>query len=1032
MVDPLSVAASAAGLISLGIESCKTIVHYCSHIHGCNEDVDAIALKAGGLLTTLQSLAALLDETDQLNPKVAADIREKILQNQQWVEKINDRISKLSVTAQGTGLGERLRVSAKKATYPFNKDTLLGTLDLLQGLQMNLHTALLALQIQHASAIARQAEVTTRMETLVRARLDQLDSTMGRMTLAISNATQQKQLEATYPTQGMSRRSAVRATCTCLEMGVSSLESLRLPRACPRHRRIQTKARARVFRFASAWLGLSVEATISIITGGNGVSVCPTLRVQSIVMDDSPGFELVRTCPPLDSTTEEISQHYHTIVQKLQLAFDQGYASPYDRLEDGRTLLHVACQRPGSVNDCLLKYLVNAGCPINEPNSYSDTPLSQILCNWNYHRGDPMMERMAITLVELGALVQDEYLVYWQSAEVLSRVWSHYEETSAVSNLVDAILSHSRERLQRALEMNHERDLSLLYRLCLSWADGIGILHETGKAISAEEKSLLLDEAVQFKLPEAALALVNAGAPVTPAHIFASKSVHLERDLFTAFLSQAERLSELVKTHLPPHIQASLGIQEGQWLDRKAAEAYAELNSCGVQMDENLRYTDNCSVFHNNDLTVSQMQRLYEAGFRDMDSRDDQGYTPVMLTVSPFDFSPYDSICRNVGGAQWLVDKGASLDNERPDDRLPARHIIALNLAARLAGRLRAPLLNGFDEPLETIQDILSLPTPASILHCADIPHVAIDDKQVGPPCFCLRSGSCPLHLGLRYIIHVHYHEPPDDEENNPWEWAQTAFEMLLDAPQIAPTISNQIIRLITFTDIQLTHTCYGFERDSGYKLVEVQPFDQDDAAEIHEEENAFIEELEGFVPQLQREFEAMQIPLWGFIQTHWCARMREHLLEQGETVASTGYGDIRMRERQILVTIDLPKEALIVSPSHSTARAAPAALQHHRQDPPQARQPSSSLNRVQPGRPACLPSHSATVDIVSGIRYTSILHGASTLPYLRIYTNVPIILAALDATVCRPCRKDNYIAGSDSYLELTGFIAAADTKEEL
>jgi hypothetical protein len=145
MVDPFSVAASAAGLISLAIESCKLVTNYCSKVRGFDDQIESVALKADGLLSTLQHINALLIQTNNIHPDIASDIKEKVLQNENWITKLNKRVVQLSVSTSQPGLRGTIGATAKRAAYPFHKESLVGTIDILQGLQMNLHTALLYL-----------------------------------------------------------------------------------------------------------------------------------------------------------------------------------------------------------------------------------------------------------------------------------------------------------------------------------------------------------------------------------------------------------------------------------------------------------------------------------------------------------------------------------------------------------------------------------------------------------------------------------------------------------------------------------------------------------------------------------------------------------------------------------------------------------------------------------------------------------------------------------------------------------------------
>ncbi|KAL2838777.1 hypothetical protein BJX68DRAFT_272455 [Aspergillus pseudodeflectus] len=181
MVDPCSVAASAAGLISLGIESCKLITNYCNELRGFDDQIESVALKADGLLSTLQHISALLIQTTDIHPDIASDIKEKVLQNENWITKLNKRVVELSVSTSQPGLRGTIRATAKKAAYPFHKESLMGTIEILQGLQMNLHTSLLALQIQHTLALSKQTEIIQRLEGLVITKLEHNNSNVGQM-----------------------------------------------------------------------------------------------------------------------------------------------------------------------------------------------------------------------------------------------------------------------------------------------------------------------------------------------------------------------------------------------------------------------------------------------------------------------------------------------------------------------------------------------------------------------------------------------------------------------------------------------------------------------------------------------------------------------------------------------------------------------------------------------------------------------------------------------------------------------------------
>ena len=137
MAEPL-------GIASLSIEACKALVSYCDGWRAFDTEIESVKMKAEGLLSTLQILDKLLAGTSAVNPDIAADITLKVSQTETWLTKVNSQIIKCSVIPKTSGVDQKLRETTKKAKYPFRRDTLKNAADILQTLQINLNTALLA------------------------------------------------------------------------------------------------------------------------------------------------------------------------------------------------------------------------------------------------------------------------------------------------------------------------------------------------------------------------------------------------------------------------------------------------------------------------------------------------------------------------------------------------------------------------------------------------------------------------------------------------------------------------------------------------------------------------------------------------------------------------------------------------------------------------------------------------------------------------------------------------------------------------
>lgn len=141
MSDPLSVAASAVGIISLGLQVCKEIVSYCEAWRGYDEDIQRIATKAHELRLPLQQLRALIEDPRLDDPDILKDLEGKAFNLQTTVVKLQKTIDKFK-PALSDSVPDKIRAQLKKASYPFRKDTLREIENDLQGMQIDLQTTL--------------------------------------------------------------------------------------------------------------------------------------------------------------------------------------------------------------------------------------------------------------------------------------------------------------------------------------------------------------------------------------------------------------------------------------------------------------------------------------------------------------------------------------------------------------------------------------------------------------------------------------------------------------------------------------------------------------------------------------------------------------------------------------------------------------------------------------------------------------------------------------------------------------------------
>ena len=114
------------------------------------------------------------------------------------------------------------------------------------------------------------------------------------------------------------------------------------------------------------------------------------------------------------------------------------------------------------------------------------------------------------------------------------------------------------------------------------------------------------------------------------------------------------RLTELAKQILLPADFEILVTSSPGLLDRNYGEVYQKIRDAGHSVPCALNApSGHTTVFHTLYLTSDEMEALYRAGFRDIDSLDDNQRTPLMLQAI---FKPSIS----ADDFHWLISKGAN------------------------------------------------------------------------------------------------------------------------------------------------------------------------------------------------------------------------------------------------------------------------------------------------------------------------------------------------------------------------------------
>ncbi|KAJ0422734.1 hypothetical protein BJY00DRAFT_310748 [Aspergillus carlsbadensis] len=893
MGDPVSVAASAAGLIALGLESCRLIVKYCDSWRGFDSDISNARLKASGLLSTLTLLGTLLNQNTTVLPDIAADITAKVVENEKWIKEVHDAVTKWQSASQTSGFGDKVRAAGKKIAYPFRREALLDTIKVLEGLQMNLHTALLLLQLQQTSALAKQTEsiqtvhsVTSKALSILQSH--QLEPAMRNCSgpskhVCLPSPANQPATVAPTGIRGRHKR------CFC--PGIPGLIQSH-QRACPLY---NPRANARTARVAlsSQWLGISIEVSFSLYRWANGVTISPTLRYHPIVSARSPAFQILLQRPPPGSSLDEEASFYEKAIQDLRQLFLDGKASPFDKTPNGTTLLHEACGHFwtywGDFDDCyhlswfqLVKFLVGAGCPVNETMRMFNlggeatgwqTPMSRLV---GWRAGKKVVSKF----MDLGAVVRNDELVRYDMLLMLKESFIHNEEGFLVSDDVQAALTQSADGLkdlltaaQTALSKANRKpffDGYNLISICLGWPEAFCALLEFYPNLTTAEQAELLSSAIEHDIFNAVEALLDLGAPIRAPSLALIRSEAMEALVMDIFISRRRSLLELAKNTLSRRAQDELGLRDSSLPDANAEAVFLAVKARNPSIDSSLAPANTLPVFHYG-LKTEQMEHLYNSGFRDIDAPGENGSPSTLRIVIPWKGWALWNITAmqyNISRSLWFFEKGVT-SNPAATCQTDL-HIIAFKIMAAL----EFDIIDFGHSAMERLPSILtSLPKAhRSFL----LKHILTPSCWDSCSCACSAAGCTPLNVALCSFI---------SSDRELYEKIVPAvLQAFIIEIQGTAGCGDEVIRLLTFKDLSLTHTCCSIYRDP-YNYVQVELFDEGEAAEIHDEERVLIEEFEALVEELQKEYEAMGVPLWEFIQTHWCERVREYLVENEEVI---------------------------------------------------------------------------------------------------------------------------------------------------
>jgi hypothetical protein len=255
-----------------------------------------------------------------------------------------------------------------------------------------------------------------------------------------------------------------------------------------------------------------------------------------------------------------------------------------------------------------------------------------------------------------------------------------------------------------------------------------------------------------------------------------------------AFAHRRRHLQKLAEIHLPRHLWHRNGEDPDRLLDEQAFEVVLALSKSGVDIVPACTIPQKqTTIWHclTSGMGVTTAQKLFDAGFRDIEGHDDQRHTPL-TSMRGDGFGEYFQI------AEWFCDHGANLlcdfphcgdDCTNPAEHQRPRRLKSIHSFACLGSTwgpyyyLRRPIRHS---------DFLATTLNSSVTD--------------GCACACSEQGCVP---GVNVFGRVlQFRTRGNVERTIPWKSLASRLSSAFN------TLFMALIRLWTFEALDMTHTC--------------------------------------------------------------------------------------------------------------------------------------------------------------------------------------------------------------------------------
>ncbi|KAE8135975.1 hypothetical protein BDV38DRAFT_284450 [Aspergillus pseudotamarii] len=888
MSDPFSIAGGAVGIISLGIQLCKEIISYAAAWRGHDDDIQAVGMKAEELQTALKALHEIVEGVRLTDPAVARDLNQKAISLQCQIEKVKRHIDQYRPALPDSSIS-KFRNKLKKAAYPITaRDALCSMKADMDSMQSTIQTVLAIFNAQKVQkSESRQEKMFQLIEEMHLAMRSASPGTIpapGLLRSFCDRHVEYKEAASQY-SQLISKNGVEGdPTYKAWYAAQPSLGSVHRSK-----RKFRAKLVEKSYQYHSYWLNRAIALSYSVSTGAGGFSFAPVLGVQTIRGEHSWVAQRLRMFNTFDHLIFPLYDgNLDDLVHEFQNAFHDRSAAPSDIVSYGGYCREPAYSLVDSFTPILagqerhsvyrfVHFMIECGSIPN--NTFSLGVLSQLCSEFRWVGRD---YTFASHLIDLGGPIT--FLPRTRlGRHNMKGLLLMDEDYIKLPDIGKIILRESDQELREALNRNTAQPdqkirALLLLELAIGWPLGVHILMEFGanaKAVSLGCACYPLcdtDDDDCDAYCASITPLLKAGCKFDAYDIFSCRSKTVRSLLIQELARRRRKLWDLAQSNLPPNKAIEFYTRDDSIIDAQAASLHAELLAQGWEIDCSLPVdcqTGGRSLYHCREAFTEASEELYRAGFRDIDIRDNSGFTPLML----FNSAPWmnmDPFQRKIEMCIWLVSKGANLAELLPNSNATVAHHISSVVVEKVFRVIQGDYRYGTNnwprfEALITGHKHTVFFVPYGRDDCV---------------CGCCLGGCTTVSVALRKATRMTamFCELALGEQSGLF---RRVYQQVLSWTNSRSGFAQAIIRFFTFEALRLRHTCcteIDHIPEFGWKNAR----DRTEIERIREEDQQGLHELEQLVSEFEIRFNELGLPIREFMSRYWYTRMVGLLSNRG------------------------------------------------------------------------------------------------------------------------------------------------------